>query len=168
LEINPLEIKLAAALRANATLRVEAEWRPTTGGLCLTELGPPTIVGQLIRLCNRPQRGAEAIGTGAGRGRRPSGGGRLGACARSLPGAIDRLKALRGPGGRKGPLSGHILCHAGLVSIRLPPHWLHSVRNNGALPVFMSISALFSRPPALSALFAPFESPRAGLFSLRS
>jgi len=67
----------------------------------------------------------------------------------------DRLKALRCPGGREG---GYLVTlYATQVSYRF-----HRVRNNGALPVFMSISALFSCPPALSALFAPFESPRAG------
>jgi hypothetical protein len=37
--------------------------------------------------------------------------------------------------------------------------------NNAALPVFISISALFSRPPARSALPAPCPSLGAGLFS---
>ena len=26
-------------------------------------------------------------------------------------------------------LGGHIVCHAGLVSIRFPPHWLHRSRS---------------------------------------
>ena len=58
-ETTPLETKLLAALRANATLRAEAE------GLVAAYIEPnsdrPAIIDQLIRLFDGPQREAHRL-----------------------------------------------------------------------------------------------------------
>ena len=45
------------------------------------------------------------------------------------------------PPGRQGRLSGHIVCHAGLVSIRFPPHWLHRSRRPASGTMIVSGNA---------------------------
>ena len=58
--MTPLEIKLAAALRANAGLREEGEW--LVAAYVAPESDRPAIIDELIRLFDDPaQREAERL-----------------------------------------------------------------------------------------------------------